>query len=48
MKINYKTDRVYIKEVQIEELNDSVMLWFNDKELMKYYTNSANRIRANS
>lgn len=44
MKINYKTDRVYIKEVQIEELNDSVMLWFNDKELMKYYTNSGNQI----
>ena len=33
-------EHLYLKEIQIEELTDSVMEWFADKQLMKYYTNS--------
>ena len=33
-------ERLYIKEIEIEELTDPVMAWFTDSELMKYYTNS--------
>ena len=33
-------ERLYIKEIEIEELTDPVMAWFSDSELMKYYTNS--------
>lgn len=48
MKNKYATERIYVNEIRIEELTDSVMLWFNDKELMMYYTNSGNQITRDS
>ncbi len=47
MKI-YNSELLYVKEIEISELTDSVMTWFNDNSLMKYYTNSKKRITKNS
>ena len=35
---------MFIKQLEISELTDRVMDWFNDSQLMKYYTNSRNQI----
>lgn len=40
----YKGDRIYLKEINLNDLDQTVMEWFNDNELMKYYTNSRNKI----
>ena len=40
----YKGDRIYLKEINLNDLVQTVMEWFNDNELMKYYTNSRNKI----
>ncbi len=42
--IKYSSELLYVKEINLKELTDSVMMWFNDKTLMKYYTNSKDRI----
>jgi len=44
----YKTERLYVKEINTNELTDTVMEWFNDDNLMKYYTNSKRRITRKS
>ena len=44
----YKTERLYVKEINVNELTDIVMEWFNDENLMKYYTNSKKRITRKS
>ena len=41
-------EHLYLKEIQIEELTDSVMAWFADKDLMKFYTNSQRAITKDS
>ena len=41
-------EHLYLKEIQIEELTDSVMAWFADKDLMKFYTNSQKIITKDS
>lgn len=41
-------EHLYLKEIQIEELTDSVMAWFADKDLMKFYTNSQKAITKDS
>lgn len=40
----YKGDRLYLKEISIEDIAGSVMSWFDDEELMKFYTSSKNKI----
>jgi ribosomal-protein-alanine N-acetyltransferase len=40
----YKGDRIYLKEINLNDIDQTVMEWFNDTELMKYYTNSRNKI----
>lgn len=40
----YKTDRIFIKEISTIDISDEVMKWFDDEDLMKYYTNSGNKI----
>lgn len=40
----FSTERIYLREISLEDLTDNVMLWFDDEELMKYYTNSGNKI----
>jgi len=37
-------ERVYLREITAEDLTDDVMSWFDDDDLMKYYTNSGNKI----
>lgn len=39
---------MYVKEIEVDELTDSVMAWFSDKQLMKYYTNSQKVITRDS
>lgn len=39
-----KGERLYLKEIEISEIDDKVMSWFENDELMKYYTNSKNKI----
>lgn len=41
-------ERLYIKEIELEELTDSVINWFSDEQLMKYYTNSRKTITKDS
>ncbi len=36
--------RLYLKEINIEDLDESVMTWFKDEALMKYYTSSKKEI----
>ena len=37
-------DQLYIKKMMVSEITDRVMDWFNDDQLMKYYTNSRKQI----
>ncbi|TXE19182.1 GNAT family N-acetyltransferase [Psychroflexus gondwanensis] len=46
--IKIQGDRIYLKEINVEDITDFVMSWFEDKELMKYYTNSKNKITEES
>lgn len=41
---DFKGERLYLREIKIEDINDSVMAWFDDIELMKFYTNSKYKI----
>lgn len=38
------TSRLYLKKIKASAIDDRVMSWFNDKDLMKYYTSSRNKI----
>jgi ribosomal-protein-alanine N-acetyltransferase len=40
----FKGERLYLKEINISDIDDTVMAWFDDAELMKFYTNSKNKI----
>ena len=40
----YETERIFLRKIQIEDIDDSFMEWFADEELMKYYTNSRKKI----
>jgi ribosomal-protein-alanine N-acetyltransferase len=40
----YKGERLYLKEISISDIDDTVMAWFDDDELMKFYTSSKNKI----
>lgn len=40
----FKGERLYLKEIKISDIDDSVMNWFEDAELMKFYTSSKNKI----
>lgn len=44
----YVSDRIFLQEINIEDINERVMLWFDDSELMKYYSNSKNKITKES
>ena len=41
-------EHLYGKDIEVDELTDSVMAWFSDKQLMKYYTNSQKVITRDS
>jgi [ribosomal protein S5]-alanine N-acetyltransferase len=40
----FNTENLVIRKISSDEITDDVMEWFDDQELMKYYTNSKNRI----
>lgn len=40
----YKGERLYLKEIVISDITDEVMAWFDDEELMRFYTSSKNKI----
>lgn len=44
MEIKYKGERLFLKEISQNDITDQVMSWFEDEELMKFYTNSKNKI----
>jgi len=47
MKI-YRGERVYLRKIQITDITERVMEWFEDKELMEFYTNSKKTITKES
>ncbi|SKB36937.1 Protein N-acetyltransferase, RimJ/RimL family [Salegentibacter holothuriorum] len=47
MKI-YSGERVYLRKIQITDITERVMEWFEDKELMEFYTNSKKTITKES
>ncbi|MGL2964121.1 GNAT family N-acetyltransferase [Flavobacterium sp. RSB2_4_14] len=40
----FKGERLYLREINISDISDTVMAWFDDEELMKFYTSSKNKI----
>ena len=40
----YETERIFLRKIQMEDIDDAFMEWFADEELMKYYTNSRKKI----
>jgi [ribosomal protein S5]-alanine N-acetyltransferase len=40
----YKSERIFLREITLEDIDDRVMSWFSDEQLMKYYTNSRQAI----
>lgn len=40
----YKSESVYLKKISVDDITDRVMAWFNDQQLMQYYTNSKQAI----
>ena len=43
-KILATGDRIYLKKIDISEIDETFMSWFSDENLMKYYTNSKKEI----
>ncbi|MCK5050744.1 MAG: GNAT family N-acetyltransferase [Candidatus Cloacimonetes bacterium] len=35
-----ESERIYLKEIEVSELTNSVISWFKDRDLMRYYSNS--------
>ncbi len=40
----HKNNRIYLREISTVDIDDKIMSWFNDKELMQYYTSSKKTI----
>lgn len=40
----YKGDSLYLQKISLSDIDDNVINWFNDDDLMKFYTNSKNKI----
>ncbi|MBK8472358.1 MAG: GNAT family N-acetyltransferase [Sphingobacteriales bacterium] len=41
---SYESERLYLKKIQLNDIDDSFMEWFADEDLMRYYTNSQRKI----
>jgi RimJ/RimL family protein N-acetyltransferase len=39
---------LFLRKIQLEDISNQFMMWFVDDELMKYYTNSKNKITKES
>lgn len=46
--IRIEGEQLYIKKITVSEITERVMDWFNDEQLMKYYTNSRRQITKES
>ena len=46
--VRIEGELLYIKKIMVSEITDRVMDWFNDDQLMKYYTNSRRQITKES
>ncbi|POY39120.1 N-acetyltransferase [Solitalea longa] len=44
----FSAERIYLKEIDLADINQRVMDWFSDEELMKFYTNSKKQITKES
>lgn len=44
MGINFTGKELYLRKITAEDISKIVLSWFNDKELMKFYTNSKKKI----
>ncbi|MFV9482467.1 GNAT family N-acetyltransferase [Christiangramia sp. ASW11-125] len=40
----FNGERIYLRKIEINDITDRVMDWFEDKELMEFYTNSKKTI----
>lgn len=47
-EIRIEGEQLYIKKIATSEITERVMDWFNDEQLMKYYTNSRRQITKES
>jgi [ribosomal protein S5]-alanine N-acetyltransferase len=43
----FETERIFIQEISVEDIDDQVMSWFKDEELMRFYTSSKKEITKN-
>ena len=41
-------ENLYLRKIKVEDMDDKFIKWFSDDELMKYYTNSKNKITKES
>ena len=44
MEINQTGKELYLKKITVDDITEDVLAWFNDKNLMKFYTNSKKQI----
>lgn len=44
----YSSERIYLQDIDIKDIDERVISWFDDEELMKYYSNSKNKITKES
>lgn len=44
----FRGDRLFLKEIKISDIDDSVMKWFEDEQLMKFYSSSKKKITRES
>jgi RimJ/RimL family protein N-acetyltransferase len=44
----YKGERIYLRKIEIKDITERVMEWFEDKDLMEFYTNSKTTITKES
>ncbi|MFZ5555041.1 MAG: GNAT family N-acetyltransferase [Bacteroidota bacterium] len=40
----FESERLYLKKVSVDDMDDRFLSWFQDDDLMKYYTNSRQKI----
>lgn len=48
MESNIESGKLFLRKLKIEEIDDRVLSWFADQDLMLYYTNSRNAITRES
>ena len=46
--ITEENSKIYLKKLNISEIDDRIIKWFEDETLMKYYTSSKNKITKQS